>query len=131
MQNLSYRVRFLLKRVLRGRVTKAEASRCLGVSRKTIYAWLHRYGPVGKGASGESDAKRVSRSELVSNRLLPIIISHPEYGPEKISRALGEQRIQMSPRSVWLFLKHHGLQLRIEREAFASSYRIPAKAHKR
>ncbi|OGY18987.1 MAG: hypothetical protein A2786_00935 [Candidatus Chisholmbacteria bacterium RIFCSPHIGHO2_01_FULL_52_32] len=127
MLNLSYRVRFLLKHVLRGRVTKAEASRRLGVSRKTIYAWLHRYGPEIRRTPEESAAKRVSRSEPASNRLLPIIISHPEFGPDKISWALGEQRIQMSPRSVWLFLKHQGLQLRIEREAFASSYRIPAK----
>src|SRR3989344_6836872 len=127
MLNLSYRVRFLLKHVLRGRVTKAEASRRLGDSRKTIYAWLHRYGPEIRRTPEESAAKRVSRSEPASNRLLPIIISHPEFGPDKISWALGEQRIQMSPRSVWLFLKHQGLQLRIEREAFASSYRIPAK----
>lgn len=68
--------------------TVTELSRRYGISRKTAYKWLHRYGEQGEeGLQERSRAPRAHPSripESVSQRLVDLRRQHPTWGPRKL-----------------------------------------------
>lgn len=123
------KTRALLERVVRGRISKAQASRQLGVSRKTLYAWLPKYeatrlSPYLHTQQAKNKRKRAEQA------ILGIVIATPLLGPKKIAKELATLGMQLSVRSVWKSLRDFGLQKRSSRIAFATRYRLPKTAHR-
>ena len=129
MNLLPAKTRALLERVVRGRISKAEASRKLGISRKTLYAWLPKYeairlSPYLRRERAKNKRKRAEQA------ILGIVIASPSFGPKKIAEELAKLGMQLSVRSVWKSLRDFGLQKKSNRITFATRYRLPKAAHR-
>ena len=96
--------------------TVTELSERYGISRKTAYKWLNRYGQQGeKGLEDRSRAPKTSPSRTpndVVRQLLELRRKHPTWGPRKLLICL-EKR---DPQTAWPaastagdILKRHGL----------------------
>lgn len=89
--------------------------RHFGISRKTGYKWLERYGE--RGPVGLEDASRAPHHHphqvegLVVEALLNLRDAHPTWGPKKLEAVLGrrEPGLELPARStIALLLKRHG-----------------------
>lgn len=96
-------------------ITKSEAARRFGVSRKTVYKWLDRYKREGPGALEDRDpvAERIRHklpAEVVA-RVLAIRKEHPTWGPKKIRSCLSEHCFWRVPAasSIGALLNQYGL----------------------
>ena len=116
MSDLPARTRQILDRVLQRRLSKTEAARRLGVSRKTIYKWLESY------------AARPSRKENFKRDILRIVTANPQFGPKRISEELAKREKKISGKTVWLILCEFGIQARRDREIYAEKFRMPKQA---
>jgi putative transposase len=112
--------------------TVTELCERYGVSRKTAYKWLNRYGQQGeRGLEERSRAPKTSPSRTakdVVRRLLELRRKHPTWGPRKLLICLEKS----DPQTAWPaastvgdILKRHGLvQARRPRRA-----RAPCRRH--
>ena len=94
------------KRVLRsaanGHLSKVEAARKLGVSRKTVYKWLRVYD------KPNAVNKRVSAvNPRLEKEIIKVISAHPDWGARRISIVLRTLGISVSGKSVWKVLKQN------------------------
>ncbi len=114
MSDFTAQTRQIFERVLKGKITKAKASRILGVSRKTIYLWLEEYVKEKEYIKQNKNKRKKNKKDI-----LLIALANPKYGPKKISEELEKRNIRISQRSVWLALKELGLQKKSLREQYS------------
>ena len=97
---------FLLTCVKRGQISKTEAAKKLGVSRKTIYKWLEK-----EELSNNFNLlpKKLSKTELHKSKIIEAAIKYPDFGAKRLSNILKESNISISERSIWKFLRECNL----------------------
>src|SRR3989344_3986064 len=131
-KSVSSQNRHILENVIAGKLKKAEAARRIGVSRKTVYAWLKRY-KVSVGTKVQRDKrhkehKGTKKRENFKKDILRIITVNPGFGPQKISTELKKKQKYLSSRSAWLVLKKLNLNSSEKRISYAYKYRKPTQA---
>jgi transposase InsO family protein len=106
------------------------ACRTFGVHRSTYYVWKRRAERHGLEIlrPRERRAPRMPNqlSPLVEQRILAFSLSHPGFGPRRISAELARARwggIVVSPNGVWRCLRRHGLSTRHARLGVVAGYR--------
>src|ERR1700689_1863175 len=91
------RMRFVMSAV-ENAAAFADLCRRFGVSRKTGYKWLERYGE--EGVEGLKDRSRAplhhpqALTEKIAQRCIAVRHAHPTWGPLKVGAWLAEHRAQ-------------------------------------
>lgn len=121
------RLRFIVE-YERGEVGMAELCRGAGVSRKTGYAWVQRYG--AEGLAGLADRSRAPHhrpgqiAEAVAERLLAERAAHPTWGPRKLVARLQQVEPELplpAASTVGALLSRAGLTVPRRRRARATT----------
>ena len=123
MSDFPAQTRQVLEKVVQGKLSKIEASKKLGVSRKTIYQWLKKY------SDWKPDSTPTKRKRLQKD-ILRIVMANPEYGPRKISQELEKVGEKLSERSVWKLLRELGIATANKRKVYIQRYRQPSYLQK-
>lgn len=109
------RLRFVAD-CLVGEEPMAQLCRRYGISRKTGYKWLERYGEHGVGGLEERSRAPLSHpnavAEAIERMLLDLRGAHPTWGPRKLLAILARRHpatVWPAPSTVGDLLRRHGL----------------------
>lgn len=109
------RMKFVVE-YIRGELGMAEVCRSLGISRKTGYKWLDRYGHEGPQGLQERSRAPLHHPNAVTERIEQMVVkaraAHPTWGPVKLLDTLERQHPALgwpARSTIARILKRHGL----------------------
>ena len=121
-----YRLRLF---ALAGEIGVRAACRTMGVHHSTYYRWKRRVDRWGLEALRVRERRKPRMpNELgpqLEQRILAFSLSHPGFGPRRISAELARERwggLRISANGVWRCLRRHGLNTRTKRLQLVSGY---------
>jgi transposase-like protein len=120
----------LIQRVFKGEKAQ-HVCRETGVSLSVFYEWLRKYNDATGNPKSLHSRKVYPKGKThpgyvhgVRQRILALIVSHPEYGADMISRALADQagKPMLQPSTIVHFLRTMRLSTYPQRKAYAVTH---------